>query len=251
MGRAKDIIIQRIDSRSANAFIQRTHYSGSVVRNSQLHFGAFLGGRLHGVLSFGPPMDRRKLLGLVQGTGWNEMIELNRLAFDEVLPRNSESRAIAVAIHLIRKHCPHVKWIVSFADATRCGDGTIYRASGFHLTGIRRNQQIGTLNGRLVSKMTITKDAHAIRNKGRAGVPKEFAPLPGFQLRYVYFIDPTARERLTVPILPFSSIAEVGAAMYKGKKRAPSFDSEVLADQAREGGASPTEALQSLNTSRL
>ena len=47
-----------------------------------------------------------------------------------------------------------------------------------------------------------------------------FAPLPGFQLRYLYFIDPTCRERLTVPILPFSEIERRGAGMYKGEKRA-------------------------------
>ena len=35
---------------------------------------------------------------LVAGTGWNEYLELNRMAFDNVLPRNSESRAIALSM---------------------------------------------------------------------------------------------------------------------------------------------------------
>lgn len=42
--------------------------------------------------------------------------------------------------------------------------------------------------------------------------------LPGYQLRYVYFIDKKCRERLTVPEIPFSKIDEVGAGMYKGEK---------------------------------
>lgn len=42
--------------------------------------------------------------------------------------------------------------------------------------------------------------------------------LQGFQLRYVYFIDKAARERLTVPEIPFSRIDEIGAGMYKGEK---------------------------------
>ena len=41
-------------------------------------------------------------------------------------------------------------------------------------------------------------------------------PKPGFQLRYIYFIDPTCREKLTVPIIPFDKIDEMGAGMYKG-----------------------------------
>lgn len=40
--------------------------------------------------------------------------------------------------------------------------------------------------------------------------------LPGFQLRYIYFIDPKWRKRLTVPELPFSEIDRRGAGMYKG-----------------------------------
>jgi hypothetical protein len=73
------------------------------------------------------------LIDLVHGTKWNEFIELNRMAFSEFLPKNSESRAIAIAIKLIKKKAPHIKWIISFADGTQCGDGTIYRAAGFDL----------------------------------------------------------------------------------------------------------------------
>ena len=40
----------------------------------------------------------------------------------------------------------------------------------------------------------------------------------GWQLRYIYFIDPKAKENLTVPIVPFSKIDEMGAGMYKGEK---------------------------------
>lgn len=35
---------------------------------------------------------------------------------------------------------------------------------------------------------------------------------------YIYFIDPTYRDRLTVPVIPFSKIDEMGAGMYKGEK---------------------------------
>ena len=42
--------------------------------------------------------------------------------------------------------------------------------------------------------------------------------LPGYQLRYIYFLDPKARENLTVPVIPFSKIDEIGAGMYKGEK---------------------------------
>ena len=115
MGRAKEITVAVIPAKIANDFIKRVHYSGKVVPNSQVHFGAFLAGDLHGVMSFGPSTDKSKLIGLVEGTGWNEFTELNRLAFDDQLPRNSESRAISIAIRLFKKNAPQVKWIISFA----------------------------------------------------------------------------------------------------------------------------------------
>lgn len=239
MGDAKRIRVAPIDRKSADAAVKRWHYSGATVNNSQLHLGAFLGGELLGAMQFGPSLDKRKLQGLVKDTPWNGFIELNRMAFSDKLPRNSESRCIAIAMKLIRKHAPHVQWVVSFADGAQCGDGTIYRASGFVLTGIRKNKAIWSCAGQgdesegptrhVVARATVTKGKHAAVAGGSASMRlyKEagFAPIPGFQLRYLYFLDPTARERLTVPVLPFSAIDVAGARMYRGKPRVRSADS--------------------------
>src|SRR5574343_765986 len=98
MATAKDLIVKPIKAAVANEFVKSCHYSGKVVQNSQLHLGVFLGNMLHGVMQFGPSLDKRKVQGLVSGTKWHEFIELNRMAFTDALPRNSESRAIAVAM---------------------------------------------------------------------------------------------------------------------------------------------------------
>lgn len=138
MGRCKEIEIKVIPAKIANPFVKEHHYSGKVVPNSVLHFGAFLDGKLHGVLSYGNSMDKRKTMALVADTKWNEFIELNRMAFDDYLPRNSESYCIGATLRMIKKQAPHIKWVISFADGTQCGDGTIYRASNFVLTGIKK-----------------------------------------------------------------------------------------------------------------
>lgn len=235
MGRAKEIIVKVIPGKIAIPFIKKHHYSGKVVNNSCLHFGAFLDGKLHGVLSYGPSFDKSKMLALVEGTGWNEFLELNRMAFDDYLPRNSESYCIAKTIKLIKKNAPQIKWIVSFADGCSCGDGTIYRASNFVLTAIKPNYNLVLLpTGEKIHKMTLESNPTTPRKElgGRTyydvtGGKFDFKKyveavngkiLPGYQLRYVYFIDKKCRERLTVPEIPFSKIDEVGAGMYKGEK---------------------------------
>ena len=125
MATAKDIIVKPITAAAANKVVKAVHYSGKVVPNSQLHFGVLLNGKIEGAMSFGPPMDKRKVLPLVDGASWNGMLELNRMAFSDKLPRNSESRAMAIAFRLIKKHYPHIEWILSFSDGTQCGDDTI------------------------------------------------------------------------------------------------------------------------------
>ena len=163
------------------------------------------------------------------------MLELNRMAFDDYLPKYSESRCLSICFKLIKKNAPHIKWVLSFSDGVLCGDGTIYRASGFQLTQINDKTENWELpNKQVVQACTLRQSGYAswlmpfitkqkfdeIRNGSTSskrimdfiGAKK----LQGNQLRYIYLIDKTCE--ITVPILPFSKIDEMGAGMYKGQR---------------------------------
>lgn len=259
MGEAKQIVLRSISASEANALVRRVHYSGKTVNNSQVHIGIFYNGNLEGAMQFGPSLDKRKIQGLVEGTKWHEFIELNRMAFTDKLPRNSESRAIGIAIKMLKKHAPQIKWIISFADATQCGDGAIYRASGFVLTSIKKNADLLLMPDGAICHSIVFQDSQTAALDKRkynktAGVnSKKWAasigarPLEGFQLRYIYFIDPGYKQRLTVPILPFSEIDRQGAGMYKGQKRVESADSGTADFQSAGGGVIPTSTLHIKN----
>lgn len=218
--RARELRVAPISAADARRIVTAHHYSGKAVQNSSLHLGVFSpDGRCGGAMSFGASIDKRRMMGLVRGTKLNEFLELNRMAFADWLPRNSESRCLGVALRLIRRSYPRIKWVVSFADATQCGDGTIYRASGFVLTQIKKNTTLLRMpDGSVVAAKTL--DDH-IDSRGRFGsaVAKEHGakPLVGFQLRYIYFTRPEERGNLTVPELPFSAIREAGASMYRAR----------------------------------
>jgi len=252
MASAKDIVVLPISAKDANALIQRVHYSGKVAPNSQLHLGVFLNGRLEGALQFGPSLDKRKTQALVSNTSWNGFLELNRMAFSEALPRNSESRAIAISLKMIKKNYPHIEWILSFSDATQCGDGTIYRASGFKLCGIRENKTIWKFpDGETIADIGIKTafdwqlkkfgkkllGTEALKEAKKLGAK----PIEGYQLRYIYFLNEESKARLTVPLIPFEKIEKVGAKMYKGV-RVTKAPSEFPSDS---GGAVPTHTLHS------
>ena len=271
MASAKEIIIKPISSIDANRIIRTIHYSHKVVNNSQLHFGVFLNGKCGGVLQFGPSLDKRKIMRLVRETGWNEFLELNRMALADWMPKNSGSRALSVCIRLIRQHYPYIKWIISFADGTQCGHGTQYQAVGFYLTGIKRNNQIwqaptgarfsrtSLTDGRskaqqrqavnLCYRVTVTKGSNILESGGasmKSFIDSGFKPLLGYQFRYIYFLDLLYKDKLTVPILPYSKIDEVNGRMYKGKliSGVGSIDNDAATIHAAEGGVTPTPTLQ-------
>lgn len=242
MASAKDIIVKPIKSSIANEFVKKHHYSGKVV-NSQLHFGCFLNGVLGGVMSFGPSLDKRHIQGLVKGTPFNDFLELNRMAFSDLLPRNSEIRCLSIAFKMIKKYYPNIKWIVSFADGCQCGDGTIYRASGFKLTGIKKNKTM-LIN----EKGDIRADLYFNINNLR-DLKKTYKPLDGYMLRYIYFIDKSKEKDLTVPVLPFSMIDEMNARMYKGvsyKRNASLVQEQNSNFPVENGGATPTDSLHNI-----
>lgn len=64
-------------------------------------------------------------------------------------------------------------------------------------------------------------------------------PIEGYQLRYIYFLNEEAKHRLTVPIIPFQKIEQLGAKMYRGV-RVTKAPSEYPSDS---GGAVPTHTL--------
>lgn len=226
---ALEIEVKPIPKSKADEIVKKHHYSGKVVQNSQLCFGVWYKGVLMGAMQFGPPTDKRKILPLVKDTEWNGMMELNRMAFSDHLPRFSESRAISLAFKWMKKNAPHIKWVVSFADGTQCGHGTIYQASNFKLTQIKENSRMYKLpDGRVVHKLTFEDGgsllAKEMQSRGYTNTIKYleayykgYELLKGYMYRYIYFLDKKAEQNYTGDFIPFSKIKELGIEMYKGE----------------------------------
>ena len=275
MGRAKEIIVKVIPSKIANEFVKKYHYSGKVDTRTQVSFGCFLDGKLHGCMQISPSINKHASINLVKNTGWNEFAELARMAFDEYLPKYSESRCISIMMKLLKKNAPHIKWIVSYADGTQCGDGAIYRASGFNLVDIKKNSSMWQMpNGEVCCSIIFNpgfnpggKEKKAVQF-GKSGIYESWPatrylkhigayPIEGFQIKYIYFLDKESIKNLTVPILPFSKIDEMGAGMYKGEKitlaerQLTSAGSVTVAQQATslQEGFESTPALNKTNES--
>lgn len=244
MSEVKNILIKPIDSISARKIVARYHYSGKSTQNSQIHLGAFLNDKLEGVMQFGPSIDKRRMAQNL-GVGFNETIELNRMAFSDRLPKNSESRALSIAIKILKKSYPHLKVIISFADACQCGDGTIYKASGFKLHSFKKNTTLLKMpNGEIVADKSLNDKIQKDGSRGSSIAKKNGAkPIEGYQMKYLYFLDKELEKKFK--FINFKDIPE-SIKMYKGIKRASSKDNVAPDFQSGEGGAIPTDALQNI-----
>ena len=141
---------------------------------------------------------------VVAGTAMNEYLELNRMWLDDIAPRNSESRALAASIRLIRRVRPAVKWIQSFADE-RCGlFGTVYQAAGFTYHGEHRGV-FWELDGEFYHNSLVTngRTAHMPRPSFiRANLDRATRRTLR-QFRYLRFLKPRFARGCRHPVRPF------------------------------------------------
>jgi len=122
----RSLLVARIDNDDARRFLARHHRLGAGAA-FRFALGVFWDGVLQGVLSFGQPgmPNSAKRLGL---KSW-QVLELRKMVCTDVLPRNSESRALAIAARLIRRDCPHVAALITYCDADE--RAAAYKAAGW------------------------------------------------------------------------------------------------------------------------
>lgn len=197
--------LRLIERKIANATIIANHYSRRVTNGSTLHLGLFIDGAFLGVLQYGYAMNPASADSVVAGTLINEYLELNRMWLDDRAPRNSESRALAYSVRLIRRARPAVKWLQSFADE-RCGlFGTVYQAAGFsyhgehvglfwELDGDWYHNSLMTAGGK---RAQAPRASHLIANRHRATLHKLR------QFRYLRFLQKRFARSCRHPVRPF------------------------------------------------
>ena len=240
MRSAKEIKVIPVHKREADKLIIKHHYSKKVTQNSQINFAVLLDGRAIGALQFGPSIDKRKT-GPSIGCGMNDYLELNRMAIEDVGIKNIESRAISVCLKIIKKKYPFLKAVLSFADACQCGDGTIYRASGFNLLAINKNKTLFSNGNTIIADKTLNDK----KNKNGKSMLTEykklgFKPLIGYQFKYVFYFDKKKKKKQK--FIKFDEIP-VECRMYLSK-RGGSIDNDASDFQLEEGGVIPTPLLQ-------
>ncbi|WP_200894543.1 Mom family adenine methylcarbamoylation protein [Sphingomonas sp. SRS2] len=200
----QEMAVALLDRQIANGIIIAKHYSHRVYSASTEHFGVWIDRELVGVMQYGFAMNPASADSVVAGTLMQQYRELNRMWLDDRAPRNSESKALAYSIRLLRRLAPPVKWIQSFADE-RCGlFGTVYQAAGFTFHG----EHLGTfweLDGEFYhdSLMTNGRTASAPRAAYLRANAKRAIKHRLRQFRYLRFLQQRFAKACRYPVQPF------------------------------------------------
>jgi len=194
--------VQPIPILVAKEIIENNHYLHTLPGGTKLAFGVFLGSRLLGVMTLGvgPSNGHR----LVEEAAPGDCLALTRLWLSDELPSNSESRVIGIVLRSLRGHTS-LKFLVSYADPSQGHIGIIYQATGWLYTGLSEAMplyDLGDGKARHSRSLSHAYGTHSVRYFSAHGVAVKLVP-QARKHRYVYFLDPTWRFRLSVPVLPY------------------------------------------------
>ena len=186
----------------AKRVLTKNHYLHSLPGGTQLAFGFFIGSRLMGALTIG--CGHSQAYRLVKSAGPDDCAVLTRLWLSDELPANSESRVIGIVLRALRKNTG-LKFLLSYADPSQGHVGTIYQAIGWIYTGESDAVPLYCLGEDAPRHSRSFSHVFGTRSKKhfeRLGVELKTVP-QGAKHRYIYFLNPTWKDRLKAPILPY------------------------------------------------
>jgi len=198
----QSLVIKPIPIRSAKSLLERNHYLRSLPGNTQLAFGVFVGSRLSGVLTLGAGSANG--YRMMSGAGPRDCVTLTRLWLSDDLPNNSESRFIGVVLRALSKYT-NLKFILSYADPVQGHLGNVYQASNWIYIGLSSSTPLYDMgDGKLHHSRSLAHayGTHSIRFFAEHGVVVQLVGQEP-KHRYIYLLDPSWRDRLVTPVLPY------------------------------------------------
>lgn len=196
--------IDFISHADATRAIRRWYYRPDMPVGKLVRFGAWENGRFCGCVIFG--MGACDALGTRFGLTCFEVCEMVRVAFGE--HKSPLSRIIAIALKLLKRHCPGLKAVCSFSDPEAGHVGTIYQAMGWIYIGTTAPQKTyhDKRTGEFVHSRRVSRSGIKTFNGVATRVTKIedclISLTPG-KHRYYWAFDEPTKLRITAEQQPY------------------------------------------------
>ena len=189
--------------------VENWHYSRRMPAGKMVRIGVWEGSAFVGAVIFS--QGGSQALGARWGHSPLETCELTRVALKA--HKTPVSRIVAIALRMLKKHCPGIKLVVSFADPTEGHAGGIYQAGGWLYTGRTPDDFEFRLDGRRIQKRAYTGIQFG-RPGSKATLPPGAVKVPTVgKHRYLMPLDAETRARLLPRAMPYpkrNALAAVG-----------------------------------------
>ncbi len=232
MNSGHDLRLDWCSYEAAKYACEHWHYSKSIPpRGQHVQVGIWEGGGFVGVVLYGRGASPK--LVAPYGVSPTEGCELVRVAMrSHAAP---VSRCVAVSLRFLRRLCPGIRVVVSFADPQEGHHGGIHQAGGWTYLGTTSaDHKYRDRLGRVWHSRQVSKTGEIVefgkRRVTRRHDECERIATPG-KHRYAMPLDKAMRRQLASMSKPYP-------------KRVRSDTSDTLPVQGRKGGATPTRTLQ-------
>lgn len=216
--------LERANAKAIRYAILKWHYSRSVPM-VQVGYAVFNeAGEWCGVICYG--IGANNHIGSPYGLATGQIAELVRVALNG--KQESTSKALALSLKLIKKDCPLLQMLVSYADTGQEHVGTIYQATNWVYTG--RQKVTDSLIDPVTGKVTHGKTINSVYGS-QIGLQK----VKGTdKLKYIYPLTKEMRKRAETLRQPYPK-KEYTSAGSSGVERPDTI--------GEDGGSNPTSAL--------
>lgn len=214
---------------SAKYACENWHYSKCIPKSKLVKIGAWENEKFIGVVIFSYGANQN--LGKFFGLSMQECVELTRVALRRHI--TPVSKILSISLKFLKKMCPNLKMIVSYADLDQNHHGGIYQATNWIYMG---KTEVGVKSGYIIKGKKIHPKTIGDRY-GTRSIPVIKKIHPDLKMhiskgkhKYIYPLTEEMKEKIIKLSKPYP-------------KRVSSIDSDAVAFQAIEGSANLTDTL--------
>lgn len=207
---------------------EKWHYSKSIPFGKSVKIGVWEDGRFIGAIIFAQGANYN--IGRPYQLAMTEVCELCRVALTH--HKAPVSRIVSISLKMLKKACPALRAVISYADADEGHHGGIYQAGNWIYQGLSNSESKNFLidgrkiHPRMVADIFGTNRIDAIKKKCKT-----------FEV-----IKSKGKHKYIMPLdNKMAGIIEKKALPYP--KRAVSVEGDTTINQMEEGGSIPTTAL--------
>ncbi len=183
-------------------FMCRWHYNNVMPRLNKVAFGAYADnspfGEMVGGMSFGwGSRPRHTIQKLFPSLDTKDYFEIGKMALDDAMPKNSETRFLKISLALLKKKFPDLKLVYTWADGMWGKPGYVYQAANFLYGGFIWTDTYLTADGKRLHPLQLQSER---RSRGLEITKRTERPSLelqqemgwkhyfGKQFRYIYFL---------------------------------------------------------------